>query len=229
MKPGVGAEQGDTARHARLRAHYDALGADQDAEAWYEDPALDDLCAHGRFEEARSVFELGAGTGRFAERLLASHIPDDADYTGTDLSPVMVALARKRLERFGPRCRIVESGGPIEIPLGDGAVDRVVAAFVLDLLTGEEIVRFLSESRRVLSPGGMLCAASLDDGRGLAARVKSAGWRLVHLIAPLRVGGCRPIGLRQRLGTDWTVHNYVRRNIKYVAVASVCAQPASRA
>ena len=228
MKPGGGAEQGDMVRHARLRAHYDALGAGQDAEAWYEDPALDDLCAHGRFEEARSVFEFGVGTGRFAERLLASHMPDDAEYTGTDLSPVMVALARERLERFGPRCRIDESAGPIKIPLGDGAADRVVAAFVLDLLTGEEIVRFLSEARRVLDTGGLLCAASLDDGRGLAARLKSAGWRLVHLVAPLKVGGCRPIGLRQRLGTGWTVHNYVRRNIKYIAVASICAEPGSK-
>ena len=223
------AEQSDTLRHARLRAHYDALGAEQDAEAWYEDPALDDLCAHGRFEAARSVFELGVGTGRFAERLLTSHMPDDAGYTGTDLSPVMVSLARERLERFGSRCRIIESTGPIAIPLGDGVADRVVAAFVLDLLTGEEIAQFLSEARRVLETGGILCAASLDDGRGLAARLKSAGWRLVHLIAPLKVGGCRPIGLRERLGSDWTVQNYVRRNIKYVAVASVCAEPASTA
>ena len=216
----------DTDRRARLRAHYDALGAGQDREAWYEDPALDDLCAHGRFEDARSVFELGVGTGRFAERLLSSHMPDEASYTGTDLSPVMVSLARSRLERFGPRCRIVESAGPIRIPLGDGAVDRVVAAFVLDLLTGEEIEAFLCEAKRVLAPGGILCVASLDDGRGLAARLRSVGWRLVHLIAPLWVGGCRPVGLPERLAEDWSALHYVQRNIRFVAVASVCAEPA---
>lgn len=229
MKSFGGADDSAALRHARLRAHYDALGAGQDDEAWYEDPALDDLCAHGGFERAEAVFELGVGTGRFAERLLKSHMTDDAAYTGTDLSPVMVSLARARLEPFGPRCRIIESDGPIEIPLGDGSVDRVVAAFVLDLLSGEEIERFMGEARRVLRPGGMLCAASLDQGRGLAARMKSAGWRLVHLIAPLKVGGCRPIGLRQRLGTDWTVLHCVQRNIRFVAVASICAEPAPAA
>ncbi|MGI9412378.1 MAG: class I SAM-dependent methyltransferase, partial [Hyphomicrobiales bacterium] len=131
MEPGTKTAAGDAVRHARLRAHYDALGAGQDAEAWYEDPALDDLCDRGRFAEARAVFEFGTGTGRFAERLLASHLPDDATYIGTDLSPVMVGLAQARLVRFGSRCQITQAGGAIEIPLDDRSVDRVVAAFVL--------------------------------------------------------------------------------------------------
>ena len=229
MKPVSGTDDGAALRHARLRAHYDALGAGQDDEAWYEDPALDDLCAHGGFERAESVFELGVGTGRFAERLLRSHMSEGATYTGTDLSPVMVSLARGRLEPFGPRCRIVRSDGEIQIPLGDDSVDRVIAAFVLDLLTSEEIERFMRDARRVLRPGGLLCAASLDKGRGLAARVKSAGWKLVHLVAPLKVGGCRPIGLPERLGADWTVLHYVQRNIGFVAVASICAEPSLKA
>ena len=109
------------------------------AEAWYEDPALDDLCATAGFEDARSVFELGVGTGRFAERLLSSHMPDEASYTGLDLSPVMVSLARSRLERFGTALPDRGERRTDAYSAQRRAVDRVVAAFVLDLLTGEEI------------------------------------------------------------------------------------------
>lgn len=44
----------------------------------------------GAFETATHVFELGCGTGRFAERLLERHLPATARYKGIDLGPTMV-------------------------------------------------------------------------------------------------------------------------------------------
>ncbi len=210
---------------ARLQAHYDALGAGQDAEAWYEDPAFDDLCANCRFEEARAVVEVGCGTGRFAERLLRSHLTPRATYFGLDLSTVMVNLTRSRLAEFGARCRIEQGDAAAGLPLGEGVADRVVMTFVLDLLTPAETAAVLDEARRVLAPGGVLCAASLDRGRGLASRLRSFGWNLVHAIAPLKVGGCRPLTLPDTLGPGWSASYYVRRSIRNCAIASISAQP----
>lgn len=208
-----------------LQAHYDALGAGQDAEAWYEDPAFDDLCARCDFEEARNVLEIGCGTGRFAERLLADHLSPDAQYIGVDLSAVMVGLTRERLARFGPRCRVVQADAVAGLPLVDGGADRIVATFVFDLFSREETRKVLENAARGLAPDGLLCAASLDQGQGPAQRLRALGWRLVRAIAPLKVGGCRPVTLPDTLGPQWDVVHYVRRSIKNCAIASISARP----
>jgi hypothetical protein len=38
------------------------------------------LIAHVGFGEAHAVFEFGCGTARFAEELLADHLPPDSRY-----------------------------------------------------------------------------------------------------------------------------------------------------
>lgn len=182
-----------TLRHAEARAHYDRLGAAQDKEAWYEDPALDLLVAHGGFEEARHVVEFGCGTGRFAERLLAERLPADARYLGIDISATMVGLARGRLARFGGRCAVRQSDGDVVLPVGDGAIDRVVATFVLDLLPEPEAAAFVREARRVLAPDGRLCIASTTWGRGVLGRSAAGLYAALSWMAPSRLGGCRPI------------------------------------
>lgn len=211
----------------RLMQHYDALGHGQDAEAWYEDPALDDLCSKGRFEQARSVVEIGCGTGRFAQRLLHNHLPVEATYFGLDLSPVMVDLSRNALLPFGERCRVESGDVTAGLPQENHSVDRIVAAFVLDLLAHEDIYLVLKEARRVLVPGGLFCAASMAPGQSATQRLRSHGWRIVQWLAPLRVGGCRPLSLPDIIGGDWIVQDYVQRNINNCAVASICAAPLS--
>lgn len=59
---------------AQVKLFYDRLGARQDWQAFYEDPAAEELIAHAEFEKAKLVFEFGCGTGRFAERILAHHL-----------------------------------------------------------------------------------------------------------------------------------------------------------
>ena len=49
---------------AQARAVYDRVGASQDRQGWYEKAAVDEAVAHGAFETARSVVEVGCGTGR---------------------------------------------------------------------------------------------------------------------------------------------------------------------
>ena len=48
------------------RRFYDRFGAKQDKQVWYEAAALDDLVLHSDLANARSIFELGCGTGRLA-------------------------------------------------------------------------------------------------------------------------------------------------------------------
>jgi len=180
---------------SEARAYYDKFGKKQDAQGFYEDPALEDLIAHADFQYAQQVFEFGCGTGKFAARLLAEHLPSSATYLGCDNSPVMIGLAAQRLKAYAGRAKVVRSDGAARFPLLDHSVDRVVSSYVLDLLSEEDVRRVFAQAHRVLTPGGKLCLVSLTRGITLPSRVVSSLWRAVFHLRASMVGGCRPIRL----------------------------------
>ncbi|MEO6772182.1 MAG: class I SAM-dependent methyltransferase [Kofleriaceae bacterium] len=175
------------------QAYYDRFGKKQDSQGFYEDPALNELVAHASFQEARFVFEFGCGTGKFASRVLEKSMLPSASYLGCDISPVMIGLAKRRLEPYGERAQVVLSEAAVRFPVPAHSVDRVVSSYVLDLLSEADIKRFFSESHRVMIPGGKLCIASLTSGVNVPSRIVSSLWMSVFRIRPALVGGCRPI------------------------------------
>ncbi|RMG41938.1 MAG: class I SAM-dependent methyltransferase [Candidatus Dadabacteria bacterium] len=183
--------------YSKLKTFYDHFGKKQDKQGFYEDPALEQLVSFSEFKEAHSVFEFGCGTGRFAQRLLECELPADATYYGIDLSTVMVSLARKKLAHYSGRARIEQSEGEIQFPLEDHSVERVVSTYVLDLLSNQDIQKFLAEAHRVLKKDGKLCLASLTHGRSLFSKLVSTSWSVVSFIYPSLVGGCRPLLLTE--------------------------------
>lgn len=178
-----------------LKDFYDSFGRKQDWQEFYEGPAFDELVVHASFGTAERVFELGCGTGKFAERLLAKHLPAAATYTCCDVSDTMTVLARRRVAQFGGRAKIIRSDGGINFPLPDGSVDRVVCAYVLDLLSEKDIRRAFDEAGRVLVPGGRFCTLCLTHGVTLPSRALSSVWNALFRLRPAWVGGCRPITL----------------------------------
>jgi ubiquinone/menaquinone biosynthesis C-methylase UbiE len=198
-------------RPPAAQAYYDRFGEKQDRQGFYEDPALDDLVAHADFPGARSVFEFGCGTGKFAARLLDKHLPVTAGYSGCDLSPVMAGLAQRRLQSFGARARVTVTDGSILFPCPDRSADRVVSTYVLDLLPEAGIRRFFAEARRVCLPGGIVCLASLTRGVDLRSRIVSSAWAAIFRLRPSVVGGCRPIVLEPFV--DPAYWRVVHRNV----------------
>lgn len=178
---------------AAARAYYDRFGKKQDSQGFYEDPALDDMVAHASFQDTRHVFEFGCGTGKFAARLLERYLPCSATYLGCDVSPVMIGLAKHRLEAYGERAQAVLSDGAVRFPLPDHSVDRVVSSYVLDLLSEADIGHFFAEARRVMMPGGKVCITSLTSGVNVPSRIVSSLWMSLFHLGPALVGGCRPI------------------------------------
>jgi ubiquinone/menaquinone biosynthesis C-methylase UbiE len=187
---------------------YDRIGRAQDWQRFYEDAATSELAARAAFDTAHAVVELGCGTGRFAAGLLGRHLPPGATYLGVDLSPRMVALASARLRPWSDRAQVALVDGDERVPVGDGAADRFVANYVLDLLSPEAMRDALDEARRVLAPGGLLCVAGLTRGERGLARLVSRAWRNVWARRPVLVGGCRPITLADALRpTEWEVRS----------------------
>jgi ubiquinone/menaquinone biosynthesis C-methylase UbiE len=178
---------------SQARTFYDRFGKKQDAQAFYEDAALDELTAHAAFEQFEKVFELGCGTGRFASRLLTKHLSLSASYLGIDLSQTMIAIAEKRLLPYKERAKVSQSDGSMHFPLPDHSVDCVISTYVLDLLSEIDIRQAITEARRVLIPSGKLCLVSLTQGVTFASRIVCAAWSAVFRLHPSFVGGCRPI------------------------------------
>ncbi|MBA3946885.1 MAG: class I SAM-dependent methyltransferase [Herpetosiphonaceae bacterium] len=191
----------------QIKTLYDHVGARQDRGARYEDPAVAQLIRHADFEHASAVFEFGCGTGRLAAALLGQHLPQYASYYGVDLSTTMVHLASAKIAPWCDRAVVSQTGGVLQLPARDGSIDRFVSAYVLDLLSTEDIEALLAETRRVLRPDGKLCLASLTYGQTLPTRLVSWGWSQIYACNPARLGGCRPIILRDFLHDGWVLQH----------------------
>jgi len=195
-----------TLTRKQARDFYDRFGRRQRSQAIYERPALDCLVEHGEFGAARAIVEFGCCTGSFAHRLMEEALHPDATYAAFDLSETMADLTRERLEPFGSRATVTRTDGRPRIPLPAASCDRFVSNYVLDLLSGQDILRTLEQAWRVLRPDGLLCLTSLTYGTTFSSRLTIATWLAIHSLRPSLVGGCRPIVLTDFLGpASWKV------------------------
>lgn len=190
---------------AAVKRYYDRSGTFQDRQGFYEDRALEALLAHGAFDEAGAIVEIGCGTGRFARQLLS--LAPSVAYDGFDVSPTMIGIAEGRLTEMRDRARLhLVDPGTVRLPLAAESADRVVSTYVMDLLSPADIRTVLEEAHRVLRPGGRLCLVSLTTGGTVVSRVVTALWTFVFHLRPQLVGGCRPIELARFLAdVSWEV------------------------
>lgn len=157
-----------------VRAAYDAIAEEYAATYPTTEPeaavdlAMVDHLARLVLESGGStVLDAGCGTGRMA-RYLADR---GLRVTGIDLSPGMLAMAR----RDHPDLDVREAS-LLALPVGDAAVDGVLLWYSLIHLTDDELPAALSEAFRVVRPGGYVLTAfqvgdgPWDVGRGLRER-----------------------------------------------------------
>jgi SAM-dependent methyltransferase len=93
----------------------------RDSESAYGGPAITTLLSAVDLSTASSVFEFGCGSGRLAHMLLSQRLPPGCSYSAADISPVMVDLARRRLEPFGARVAVRLTDGCPKDALADVA------------------------------------------------------------------------------------------------------------
>ena len=177
------------------RCFYDRFGSRQDWQGFYENPAINELIEHAAFDFSHSVFEFGCGTGAFAARLFQHVLPAEARYVGMDISSTMVSLAQKRLAPWPQRARVYQSDGSARVPEPNQSFDRFVSTYVFDLLTPDFIDALLSETHRLLIPGGKLCLVSMTLGTSSFSRAVCWAWQRLWRLSPAITGGCHPVEL----------------------------------
>ena len=134
-----------------------------------------------QLDHTRTVVDLGAGTGKFTRRLLAT----GANIIAVEPVPQMLAQLTRILPNVAAR-----SGTAENIPVNDAAVDAVVCAQSFHWFASKAA---LAEIHRVVKPGGHLgliwnvrnesvdwCAAMtaiMESYQGDAPRYSSDEWR----------------------------------------------------
>lgn len=173
-EPGVDRERvlavGGAARDARVRAGYDAVAAaygDARATVW-EAQAFDRWLIDRVAESAEGpIADVGCGPG-----VLAAHMAAwDAEVIGYDLSPAMVAEARRRYPEL--TFEVGDLRRLLRPPTASGW-GAVVAWYSLAYLAPSELAEAFAALGRVLIPGGML-AVALHAGADVRAETDLLG------------------------------------------------------
>ena len=145
-------------------------------------------------QNGERVLEVAVEPGRALE-FLAGRNPGGMTI-GVDLTPVMLERARRRLKKkSGVRrqksegVRALIQGDARFLPVADESFDLVFSSYLLDLLSAADIGRALAEMHRVLRPSGKLVLIYLRQGNRWFDRV----WNALYWLAPLLLGGSRPI------------------------------------
>lgn len=146
-----GVESGLGGETARVRRRYDEVAARYDrfiriAETLLFGDGRRWICAQARGE----VLELAVGTGRNLP-----YYPADVRLTGIELSPAMLAIARRRAAALG-RPVVLRVGDAQALDFPDGRFDTVVCTLALCTIPDDR--RAVAEAVRVLRPGGRLLA-----------------------------------------------------------------------
>jgi len=123
--------------------------------------AFEDAVVGASGDGARSILELGTGTGETALRLLERH--SDASLVGVDVSEPMLDLARSRL----PAGRASLHEARLQDRLPEGKFDLVASALCVHHLDGGEKADLFARIARALAPGGRFVLGDVvlpDDG-----------------------------------------------------------------
>jgi phosphatidylethanolamine/phosphatidyl-N-methylethanolamine N-methyltransferase len=127
-------------------------------------------CVVHDLESREEVLELGAGTGL----VTASIARGRKRVVATDRSPAMLERLEARLRTEGITNVAIQEADAMALGFPDGSFDAVVMANVLHLLPDPAVA--LAEARRVIRPGGVLCAPTFLHGQSPSAR--SVSWLL---------------------------------------------------
>jgi tRNA (cmo5U34)-methyltransferase len=115
----------------------------------------DETAAATRGADARTILELGTGTGETARRVLAEH--PGAHLHGIDSSPEMLDVARNALAAFDVELSL----RPIEDPLPPGPFDLVVSALAVHHLDGAAKQALFGRVAGALGDGGRFVLADV--------------------------------------------------------------------
>lgn len=136
------------------------------------------LAASG-IQDGMTVLEVATGSGEMFRRLVRAN--QSGATIGVDLSPNMAARTQRTARRKFPsaqtHCQAVDAR---QMPFGNETFDAVFCCYLLELLSGDDIVGLLREFRRVLRDRGNLTMVLIGQNTPMF----NAIYKVVGRVAP---------------------------------------------
>jgi len=156
-----------------------------------EEKAVQRALSLAQIRDNLAVLEVAIGTGRLFSQLVERN-PHGRN-EGMDLSPAMLARARKRLHHMPASSYKLQMGSAYELPYNNESFDLLFNTYMLDLLPEQDFPKVLAEFRRVLKPSGRLVLVSF----GFGAHWFNRFWYWLARVFPALLTNCRPVRMSQ--------------------------------
>jgi len=127
-----------------------------------------------------TVLDLGSGAG-FDCFLSAARVGPTGRAIGVDMTPEMIAKAKRNAKKGGYRNVEFRLGEVESLPLDDDSVDVIISNCVVNLVPDKR--RAFTEAFRVLKPGGRMFVSDLVLVKKLPEKILKASSALVGCIA----------------------------------------------
>ena len=123
----------------------------------------------GALRPGERVLDIGCGAGM--DTLVAAQmVGADGTVTGIDMTPAMVAKARRSVAATGLANVTIVEGSAEDLPFESASFDVVISNGVIDLIPDKDAV--FSEIARVLRPGGRIQLADVTIQRPVSEEGK---------------------------------------------------------
>jgi SAM-dependent methyltransferase len=125
--------------------------------------------AFGPLSIGEDVLDVGCGAG-MDSLIAAQMVGPTGSVTGIDMTPEMIAKARRSVAESGLGTVTIVEGSAERLPFADASFDVVISNGVIDLIPDKDAV--FSEIARVLRPGGRIQLADVTIQRPVSEEGK---------------------------------------------------------
>ncbi len=149
--------------------------------------------------ESDRVLEVAVGSGN-AFLDIARQKGTSKGLSGIDLTPGMIRVTRKRMNRKGFSQPDLREADARHLPYPDHEFDLVFSSNMIDLIPSREIDTVLGEFSRVLRPGGRIVLVHMSKRHpDKSSWYEWAYTSLPRWFVTFLLGGCRPVALERHV------------------------------
>ncbi len=158
-----------------------------------ESKAAKQVLDFANIKDGISVLEVACGTGIVFEQIVK--LNKTGKNIGVDLSPHMLAKAKKRMQKIKDGNFELKEGDVLKLNFKEHTFDLVINNFMIDLMPADTFDTIAQAFYRVLKPGGRLVVSNFSFGTKSVHKF----WYWVAKTFPSLLTGCRPVSFKEHL------------------------------